>query len=277
MAMSWDVSRKQPDPAFRPRVAPRGAPFLLLACLPTGIALAAEAPPAPPEKLHWLVELKRQASERGTLEEATKTNLKLEYQPDGPVSLLRLELPFPDSKNTSLEGRPLDPEFGDAKIRLGFRAVQWAGRPWTSFLEFTFPTADPESQGTGKYQWSGGAKTAFPMGEGFAWFGPSRRSFSVQVQQVVSFAGDATRKDVNQTKFELELRDTWSGGHYGKATAKPVYDWVGGRDGAVLEVEGGWEVDRSWRLAMLAGGLLWGKGTPSTYQTRIELKAIYRF
>ncbi len=94
---------------------------------------------------------------------------------------------------------------------------------------------------------------------------------------MVSFAGDATRNDVNQTKFELELRDTWSGGHYGKATAKPVYDWVGGRDGAVLEVEGGWEVDRTWRLAMLAGGLLWGKGTPGTYQTRIELKAIYRF
>lgn len=255
----------------------RLVPPVALACLAAGAALAGEGAPAAKDRQYGLIELKRQASERGTLEEATKTNLKLDYFPDGPISLVRLELPFPDSKNTSLEGRPLDPEFGDAKIRAGFRAVAFAGRPFTSFIEFTFPTADPESQGTGKYQWSGGVKTAWPRGDGFGFLGPSRRSFSVQVQQVASFGGDASRNDVNQTKFELEWRDTWAAGHWGKVTAKPVIDWVGERTGAVLELEGGWVKDKAWSFAMMVGGLLWGQGTPGTYQTRVELKAIRRF
>ena len=250
-------------------------PAALLCCLPLGAALADEAP-VPQERRHWLFEVKRQASERGTAEESTKSNLKLDYLPDGPVSLLRIELPFPDSKN-SLAGQPFDPDFGDAKARVGFRAAEIGGRPYTSFLEITVPTADPESQGTGKYQGSAGVKTAMPAGSGFGWLGPSRRSFSVQLQQVVSFAGDPARKDINQTKLELELRDSWTRGHWGKATAKPVVDWVGERTGAVLELEGGWVKDETWSFAMMLGGLLWGKGTPGTYQTRVELKAICRF
>jgi hypothetical protein len=220
-----------------------------------------------------LVELKRQATARGTAEETTKTNLKLDWFPEGTVSLLRLELPFPDEKS-DFAGDPLDPEFGDAKIRVGFRAIEVAGRPWTSFAELTFPTADPESQGTGKYQFSGGVKTTHASGS----IGPVRQSFSAQLQQVVSFAGDAARKDINQTKIELEWRGTWGPGHFAKATAKPVVDWVDdGKTGAVLEIEGGWWVNREWTMAVLAGGLLWGKGVPGTYETRGELKLIRRF
>jgi hypothetical protein len=108
--------------------------------------------------------------------------------------------------------------------------------------------------------------------------GATQQSLSLQVQQVVSFAGDPARKDVNQTKFELEWRGLWGPGHFAKATAKPVVDWVGdGKTGAVLEVEGGWFVSRHWTIALLAGGLLWGKGVPGTYDTRGELKFIRRF
>jgi hypothetical protein len=73
-----------------------------------GGASTAEAP------LRWLLEIKRHATARGTPEETTKTNLKLEYRPEGVVPLLRLELPFPDA-DTDFEGSPLDPEFGDAQ------------------------------------------------------------------------------------------------------------------------------------------------------------------
>lgn len=213
-----------------------------------------------------LVELKRQATSRGTPEETTKTNLKLDYfLHEGSVSLLRLELPFPDEKQT-FGGSVFDPDFGDAKMRVGFRAREVVGRPTTSFVEMTFPTANPESQGTGKYQLSAGAKMAFAPG------------FSVQVQQVASFGGDAARNDISQTKFELEWRDTWPGGHYAKATAKPVINWVGDAEtGAVLELEGGWLVERRWTLALMAGGRLWGEGVPSTYNTRLELKAVWRY
>jgi len=257
---------------------------LLLAFATTGVAGAeddaerAKEASAAPEFSHGLIELKRQATARGTPEETTKTNLKFDWFPqDGAVSLLRLELPFPDDK-TTFAGSPFDPDFGDAKIRVGFRAVEVATQPFTSFVELTFPTADPESQGTGKYQFSVGAKTVFPSPPGPASFGSPKQSFSVQVQQVVSFAGDPERSDINQTKFELEWRDAWPSGHYVKATAKPVIDWVGnGRTGAVLELEYGLPLDARWGLAVMAGGLLWGEGVPSTYSTRAEIKLIYRY
>lgn len=227
---------------------------------------------------HGLIELKRQATSRGTPEETTKTNLKFDYFPqDSAVGLLRLELPFPDSKST-FEGSAFDPDFGDAKIRVGFRAVEVFGPPTSSFVEMTFPTANPDSQGTGKYQISAGVKPAFALPPGPSSLGSPKQVFSVQVQQVVSFSGDAARNDINQTKFELEWRDTWAGGHHGKATFKPVVDWVGeGQTGAVLELEGGWAVDRQWTFALLVGGRLWGEGVPSTYSTRVELKAIWRY
>jgi hypothetical protein len=225
-----------------------------------------------------LIELKRQGTARGTPEETTKTNLEFDhFPPGGAVSLLRLELPFPDAK-TSFSGSVLDPDFGDAKIRIGFRAVEVSTRPVTSFVELTFPTADPQSQGTGKYQASAGARTAFPLSPGTASFGSPRQALSAQVQQVVSFAGDPATKDINQTKFELEWRGTWTAGHHAKATAKPVVDWVGdGRTGAVLELEAGWLLDRQWTLALMAGGLLWGEGVPSTYSKRAEIKLVYRY
>ena len=225
-----------------------------------------------------LIELKRQATSRGTPEETTKTNLKFDFFPhEGAVALLRLELPFPDEKST-FAGSPFDPDFGDAKFRVGFRATEVLGPPTTSFVELTFPTADPESQGTGKYQVSAGAKPTFELPPGPSSIGSPKQAFSVQIQQVVSFGGDQARRDINQTKFELEWRDTWAGGHYGKATAKPVVDWVGdAQTGAVLEVEGGWVLHRQWTLALMAGGLLWGEGVPSTYRARVELKAIWRY
>ena len=231
-----------------------------------------------PADFRGLVELKRQATSRGTPEETTKTNLKLDWFPvAGAVSLLRLELPFPDEKST-FAGSAFDPDFGDAKIRVGFRAVELSGRPITSFLEITFPTADPESEGTGKYQVSAGVRTAWALPGGARWLGSPRQAFSVQIQQVVSFAGDPQRNDINQTKFELEWRDTWGMGHYAKATAKPVVDWVGhGQTGAVLDLEGGWWIGPRWTLALLGGGLLWGKGVPSTYEGRVELKLVHRY
>ncbi len=95
----------------------------------------------------------------------------------------------------------------------------------TSFVELTFPTADPAELGTAKYQLSAGVNTAMRMFAGPASFGSPAQVFAVQVQQVVSFPGDESRNDINQTKFELTWRDTWPAGHYAKATATPVIDW----------------------------------------------------
>jgi hypothetical protein len=239
-----------------------------------GEAAGAGVRPEVEGKPRWLFELMRQATDRGTPEETTKTQLKLEYLPDGPVALLRLEVPFPDAKS-SFAGSPFDPEFGDVKVRAGFRAMEVLGRPVTSFLEVTFPTADPESQGSGKYQVSEGIRTTWPLDAGP---GGRRNLLSAQLQQVVSTGGDAARKDINQTKIEIEARTAWPRGHFAKATFKPLVDWVGdGQTGAVLELEGGWVANPRWTLAMMGGLRVWGAGVPGTYSKRVELKATCLF
>ena len=231
-----------------------------------------------PARVRGLIELQRSATDHGTVGETTRTNLKFDYfLTDGPVSLLRLELPFPDH-DTSFGGSPFDPALGDIKTRIGWRAIDVAGRPVASFLELTYPTADPASLGTGKYQLAGGVQTEFRLSAGPAWFGSPAQVFSIEVQQVVSFGGDSTRRDINETKFELAWRNTWNARHYANATAKPMVDWVGAsQTGAVLELEGGWEVDRRWTLALLVGGRLWGEGVPGTYGTRVEIKVIHPY
>jgi hypothetical protein len=227
-------------------------------------------------RTRWLVELKRQSTARGTPEESTKSQVKIDYFPDGPVSLLRLEMPFPD-EDTDFEGSPFNPRVGDVKVRAGFRAVPVAGRPVTSFFEITFPTAHPESLGSGKYQVAAGVRTAFPLAAGDAAGQGDRRTISLQVQQAVSVAGDEARKDVNQTKIELEWRHD-RGRHYLKSTLKPYIDWVqDGKTGGVLEVEGGVPLSRHWAAAVMLGGLLWGKGVPGTYESRAEVKVSCRF
>jgi len=68
------------------------------------VAKPAQASPGP-EPRRWLVQFKRQATDRGTDDESTRSQLKFEYFPDGMVNLLRLELPFPDEK-TDLPATP---------------------------------------------------------------------------------------------------------------------------------------------------------------------------
>jgi hypothetical protein len=171
-------------------------------------AEGARSPPARAEFIRGLIELKRQATARGTLDDTTKTNLKLDFFPSqGAIALLRPELPFPDEKAT-FAGSAFDPDFGDAKARVGFRTVEIGARPVTSFVELTFPTAEPPSQGAGKYQLSAGAQPMFALPAGPPSMGAPRQTLSVQVQQLFSFAGDPARKDINQTKFELEWRGT---------------------------------------------------------------------
>ncbi|RLJ62140.1 hypothetical protein [Sulfurisoma sediminicola] len=239
------------------------------------VAKPAQASPAP-EPRRWLVQFKRQATDRGTDDESTRTQVRFEHFPDGLVNLWRLDLPFPDEK-TDFAGDLFNPRPGDIKVRMGMKAVPVAGRPVSSFIEATLPTASPESLGSGKYQLGVGVRTRVPLALGTA-ATPVKQSFSAQVQQVVSVAGDDARKDINQTKFELEVRGEWPQARFLKFTAKPVIDWVqNARTGAVGELEGGWRVGRDWELALLGGALLWGKGVPSTYGKRAEFKASYRF
>jgi hypothetical protein len=228
----------------------------------SGGALAADS-------TRWHIEVKRQNTDHDTPGESTKTTLRLEALPEGPVALWRLDLPFPDEK-TGFSGSPFDPRLGDMKLRARLRPVETGGLPLSFFSELTFPTADPESLGQGKYQVMLGMETTIRL-ESIS-TDDHKLSFSPQLQQVVSVAGDAARKDINYTKFELALRDVWRKDHSLKLTAKPVIDWEqDGKTGAVAELEGGVSFRHGWRALLMLGWRLWGEGVPSTYGTRVEL------
>jgi hypothetical protein len=225
----------------------------------------------------FLIELKREATNRGTPEETTKSQIKIDALLDGVLSLLRLEVPFPDDK-TSFEGDPFSPRLGDIKVRVGFRPVRIDEIPIGSSLEVTFPTADPKELGSGKYQVSPGIRTNFPISSD-QWLPESHKmSFEPLVKQVFSVAGDENRKNINYTKFELSLRDTWRKKFWLKLTPKPVVDWEqSAQTGAVAELEGGWIINSSWRVWLMLGTRLWGEGVPSTYDKRVGLNASLTF
>jgi hypothetical protein len=171
------------------------------------------------------IELKRENTNHGTTEETTKTILKMSAYLEGVVSLLRLEVPFPD-ENTDFGGTPFNPHLGDIKARVGFRPVSVFDIPVpSSFIEVTFPTAEPSNLGAGKYQLSAGLQTSIPVSLPEAMSESNKLTFEPLVQQVVSVGGDEDRKNINYTKFELALRETWQKKYWVKLTLKPVVDW----------------------------------------------------
>ena len=228
------------------------------------------------EPTRWRFELKRQNTDRDTPGESTRTTVRLEALPgEGSVAQWRLDLPFPDEKDT-FSGSPFDPRLGDIKLRARLRPLDVGGAPVSFFSELTFPTADPESLGQGKYTVMLGAETFHPLDSISS--DDHRLSFSPQVQQVVSVAGDPERKDINYTKLELALRDIWRKAYSLKLTAKPVIDWVqDGKTGAVAELEGAVSLRHDWRVQLMLGGRLWGEGVPTTYGTRVELTVGHTF
>jgi hypothetical protein len=254
----------------------------LIVLLPAVMALAADdlsGKPAGDSKdfPRFLFELKRQATDRATIGETSSTWIKIEAFRSGVVSLLRLELPFPDWK-TSFEGDPSSPGLGDIKTRVGFRAVPLGGIPISSFFEVTFPTAQSEELGTGQYQLSPGIWSNIPISLTPLVPADHKVSFEPLIQQVVSVAGDADRRNINYTKFELSLRDLWRQKYRMKLTAKPIVNWMqDGNTGAVAELEGGWNIHRHWWVDLMFGTRLWGEGVPTTYDQRIEIKASFVF
>jgi len=239
-----------------------------------------EGAPLPGKKEGWrgLFELKRQNTSRGTPEESTKTTLRVERFLDGPVEAIRLDFAFPDEKQ-DFDGSPLNPRLGDIKARLRFRPLKGNGYSIPSFVEASFPTAHPDSLGSGKYQLSAGIRIVAPVTAAF--LDPSRHTLRLEaeVEQVNSIGGDSSRKDIAHTKFELTAYDIWRETYTAKLKLKPAVDWeADGRTGAVAEVEGGVFFARDWRAWIMFGRRVWGpSGIASTYDTRVELGAARTF
>ena len=234
--------------------------------------------PAGSKGWHGLIELKRQNTSRNTPEESTKTTLKIDTFLNGPVSLFRIQIPFPDEE-TDFNGSPFNPKLGDIKTRIGFRALKAGPYSYPYFIEVTFPTASPESLGSGKYQLSAGVRMLAPVTLPLVDPRVHKSRFDAQVQQVKSVGGDPDRKNISYTKLELTLYDIWRREYTFKLKVKPTVDWnQDGKTGAVGEIEGGIVFARHWRAWLMLGRRLWGPpGIPGTYDKRVELGVSRRF
>jgi hypothetical protein len=217
-------------------------------------------------------ELKRQMTSNATSDESTKTILRLDWYLGGPVSVVRLDVPLPDEEE-DFNGDLLQPRIGDIKTRVTFRPRKSGDLTIVPFVEVTFPTADPESHGTGKYQLSAAARILDRVQLPFWDAAAHRTAFEIQVQQVVSVAGDEERKDINVTKLEFTLYDIWQGRYTTKLKLKPNIDWVqDGKSGAVGEIEGGVFFAEHWRAWLTLGTRVWGPDDiQGTYGKRAEL------
>jgi len=244
----------------------------------TATAVEDAAPLPGTERRQGRIELKRQSTSRGTPEESTKTILRIEAFHDGAVEALRLDFAFPDEKQ-DFDGSPFHPRFGDIKARLRFKPWQASAYSMPSFIEATFPTAHPESLGSGKYQLSAGIRVLAPVKLPFLDAPGHAFRLEAEVQQVNSIGGDPSRRDIAYTKFELTAYDLLRDTYTAKLKLKPAVDWeADGRIGAVAEVEGGMFFARDWRAWLMFGRRVWGPSEiASTYDTRVELGAARTF
>ena len=238
-------------------------------------AMLQPVPAANQNELIWGVELKRQFTDRGTPEASSRTTLRLEAAPDEFFSLIRLDIPFVDREN----GAPFTGQLGDVKNKLVSRSHAFDDIKLDGVFETTFPSAQPESLGRGKYQLGPGFELVFPLfGSGSGDTPPPwTASMKPWLEQNFSVAGSPTFKNINYTKLELELKFEWKRRLTLKLTPKPVYDWEQADSGAVLEFETDWNFTRRWCAELVLGHGLWGVGVPTTYNSKIEISLRFNF
>lgn len=243
------------------------ARFLLvsttLACA-SGALAQEEAPAKPPTSaVTPQFELKRELTDRGATDQRTQTTLRAELLLSSPISLIRLDVPFVDKKNT-FTGDPSNTGLGDLKSRLALAPIPVWGAPLTLYLDLVFPTGG--DLGAGKYQVVPGTESSIRLLSGDA----PALFFLPVAEQYISVAGDATRKSLYYLKFELKVEARWE--HWSVSlNPKPVIDWTGPSTASVIDLEGAWIASAHWRLWLKVGRRLWGSTLPSTYDTQAEL------
>ena len=250
-------------PAHGQETVPQDAPSAAIPWLDT------EPGAAPPKDgWHGRFQLRRENVDRGTSEETTKTYLRSDNFLWG--GMLSFQVAFPDEK-TDFAGSPFNPRLGDSKARFRFAPFSADGIAMSCFIEATFPTADPEELGSGKYQLSAGFTAAARIPSPEAMRASHLLKFTAQLQQVNSVAGDEAMPDINYTKLDLSLRDTW-GANWLKLAVNTRADWEqNGKTGAVGELEYGRRLDQNWSVWLLAGGRLWGEGVKGTYGAKVMI------
>jgi hypothetical protein len=237
-----------------------------MATSPADAAQNTDTPPRPSKK-EWLglMEFKREFTDKGQPPEKTQSTLKFDWYPTGPVSLLRLQFAFPDeSQEDATVFSFFHPRMGDLKTRAGFRSVRVFGHSLASFVELTFPTANPADLGQQKYQVMPGARLAIGR------INSHGTRFDAQITQTVSVAGEASAKDINKTNAEFTLKRTWHEETYLSAKLKPVIDWEkSAYTGATAELKGSVNFSARWSGWIMYGFGLWNRDATGLFKNKI--------
>lgn len=245
-------------------VAPQGQAQVLL--FPVD-AQATNARPQTAAEQRWngLIEAKREYTDKGQPPEKTQSSLKVDWYPRGRISLLRLQIPFPDENQE--DAAVFDffhPRLGDLKARLGFRSFPVFEHPLATFVEFTFPTANPASIGQEKYQVMAGVRLALGRitGRGLR--------FDLQITQTASVAGDPSAKDINKTNGELTAKKTWRDNTYVTVKLRAVTDWEkSAYTGGAVEFKGSLNINPRWSIWVQYGHGAWNQDATGMYQSKI--------
>jgi len=224
------------------------------------------------------VELRREHSSRGRPEESTKSLLRFDAFVGRAVESLRLELAMPDERQ-EFTGSIQRPRVGDVAALVRFRSFRAARLLVEPSLEATFPTAQPEELGGGKYRLGAALRFAAPLA--LPWVDSSYHTSQLELEALAvnSFAGDSDRRRFSFTRFDLSTHSVWRRRYTTVLRVRPTIDWVAdGRSGAVAEIEGGRIFSREWRAWLMTGRQVWGTAEiASTYDTRIGLGVVRTF
>jgi len=256
-------------------------PFLVLAPAPAAVAQpagaatvldedadpqSAGAPASSKPSWNGLTEVKREYTDKGQPPEKTQSTVKIDwYYRRYGLSLLRLQVPFPDQNQEDAElFHFFHPRPGDMKARVGFQSFPVAAVRVGTFVELTFPTASPEDLGQGKYQVNVGARGSTGLSR-------SRKiRLDVQISETASVAGDPETNEINKSNGEVTVRKSWSDDTYVQASLKPVVNWEkAGLTGATAEVKANVNITRRWNAWVMYGHLAWGLSAPGMYENKV--------
>jgi hypothetical protein len=161
---------------------------------------------------------------------------------------------------------------------MGLRSIDQPRFALFPFLDVTFPTAENQTLGSGKYQLGPGVRLAFPINSEFGvWVNARQLQFQVQLQEVFSVAGDDKRRSINVTKLEFGLEAALGERYWMKLEPKFTQDWIQDKFGAVLEIEAGWHITRHWNAWIKPGVGTNGSRAAGVYDELLQVGVRYVF
>lgn len=178
--------------------------------------------------------------------------------------LFRADLPYVWS-NPNQPGISNQNGVSDLFVRTGGRVYTDPANVLFAGMDFTFPTADSQQLGSGKYTVGPGVATAhvFP-----AW----GSLFYTLLQHQVSVGGDPSRQAVSVSRVQGWFNTIWTDRWWTRLEVVTQVDWERkAKNSMTLEFEAGQRFTKDWGVWVRPGVGLWGRNIPGAYDWNIEV------